>query len=241
MVPYNHMAHLASVLGERLDTLTLDGKEQEEAVVSSLAKATESGFRMKSLQLMRSARLSDRLIKELSKIVAASELRKLEIHLMENENRVHILESIPWKHLRELVIRVKESSLLVDAMKVLDDSVRTRSIELENFWLLNETYDPLPKATDQHLLAFVTTASLKELRIGASMTLEQVRSLVGLVDVSRLERLHLSTRDLDSTGVAKILNDLQRAKELQDLYLGGAVITQEQKEQMKARGIDIAH
>jgi hypothetical protein len=249
------VAHLVDVLSERFETLTVDGSQEEEELVDTIAKGTGNGLRLKSLQLIRPIRLSDAFITDLCTIATNSELHTLHIDLMEDKRRMRVLESVlesdSLKHLRELVITVSQSGLLTDAVKILANGVMETSeeetdqetpgkVNLEKFWLLNETYDSLPKAADEYLSTFVERVSLKELRLGACMTFEQVHSLAKSIDVSRLQRLYISTKNMDTTSVDGILTELQHAKEMRILRLGRANIAEEQMQQMKEKGITLA-
>jgi hypothetical protein len=89
------------------------------------------------------------------------------------------------------------------------------------------------------LQAFVASTSIKELSLLVEMTLEQILLLLRSTDFSRLERLVLWAKGLDSVKVGAILDCLQDAMKLGTLRLLHANILEKQKRRMKLKGISL--
>jgi len=66
--------------------------------------------------------------------------------MREDEGRVRILESIQWKHPRELTISLKPGTVKTTAMRTLVDGVKSMSgkVDLEDFWFLSESGNEPP-------------------------------------------------------------------------------------------------
>jgi hypothetical protein len=236
------MADLLKVLGGRIEAVGLDSEDLSDSAVSGFVKAIENGSRLKGLRLGRARRnLSEQCIKDLISIVARSELRRLDIHLV--KERVYILEPIQWEYLRVLRIRMNELCLETRVMRILIDGAKKLPgrIQLKEFTLTGEfNSDSQFVPGDGLLPAFLSSASLKKLQLRVSMTLEETLSLLRLVDLSQMQRLCLYAKGFDLAKVVAVLDCLQHATELRYISLHGAAITVEQKERMKARGVQLS-
>ncbi|KAK3817432.1 MAG: hypothetical protein J3Q66DRAFT_388026 [Benniella sp.] len=241
------MADLLKVLGRRIEAVGLDSAGLSDSAVSGFVKAIENGSRLKVLRLGRTGQnLSEQCIKDLISIVARSELRRIDIHLEADEECVHILKSIQWEHLHELGIQISERGLETHVMRALVDGAKKLPgrIQLEEFtltagfWRQGGDFLPVPK--DGLLPAFLSSTSLKKLQLSVSMTLEETLSLLRLVDLSQMQRLSLYADGFDQVEVDALLDCLQHASELRYIFLPHAKITNEQKEEMKARGIQLS-
>ncbi|KAF9364113.1 hypothetical protein BGX34_002480 [Mortierella sp. NVP85] len=238
-------ADFLKVLGGRIDTVVLTEHELDDTTVAGFAKATEDGSRLKELTLQKIGRnLSEQCITDLASIVSRSELRKIEIYLENDEGRVRILESIQWEHIRELKFRMEQRGFETQVMKALVNGAKEVSgrIELEVFHFHSENDKDVSLAIpeDGFLEAFLSLTSLKKLLLVVEMTFEQILSLLKSVDFSRIEILNLWARDFDSAEVDAVLECLQDATELSFVRLWHANITDEQREWMTARGIQLS-
>jgi hypothetical protein len=214
----------------------------DELTADAIAKATTNGSAFTELVLKREVQLCDSFINNISSIVSRSELNRIEIWTREDEGRVRILESIQWKHLKKLEIRLKPGTFETSVMRTLVDGVTKMSekVGLEAFCFMGETWvPPLTLPEGDLLRTFVAAVSIKRLWLRVYMTLEQILSLLRLTDFSRLETLVLWAGGFDSVKVDAILDGLQHATKLKGLELPGANITEEQKRRMEAKGVTL--
>jgi len=86
------------------------------------------------------------------------------------------------------------------------------------------------------LQTFVASASIKDLRLKLDVTLEQMLSLFVSADFSRLKTIQLWASRFDSVKVDAILDGLQHATKLEELYFYGATFTEEQRSRLEAKG-----
>ncbi|KAF9353879.1 hypothetical protein BGX34_011307 [Mortierella sp. NVP85] len=234
-------ADLLRVLGGRIESVVLTRAELDDTTVAGFAKAIERGSSLKELSLREvQQHLSDQCIKDLASIVARSELRSIYIYL-ETERGVPILESIQWEHLRELEILVNREGMETHVMKALIDGAKKLpdgpQLEAFKFYGLNQRQDSLFTSEQGLLQAFLSSTSVKVLRLKMGMTPEQMLSLLSVVDFSRTQELCLWPEGFDFADVDVLLNGLEHATELRYIGLKLARITDEQKERMKARGV----
>jgi len=238
------MADLLKVLGGRIEIVELSGNVLDDSTVAGFAKAVEDGSRLKELILERACRnLRERCIRDIASIVTRSHLRKLDIHLECDEGRVHILESIQWEHLRDLAIRMTTGIQEKRVMRALVNGAKKMSgrIELDEFSIHSEDDRNDFSSISQYglLSEFLSSTSLRKLWLEAHMSEEQVFSILTSGDLSRMQGLRLLTQGFDSAGVNAILDCIEHATELQHIHLRYATVTDEQKERMKAKGIQL--
>ncbi|KAF9987431.1 hypothetical protein BGZ65_003641 [Modicella reniformis] len=235
------LAHLFRVYGRHIEAINLRGVELDNSVMDAFAEGIQNGSRLRELPMESVDRtLGAKCIKNLAKIVAQSEVRELIIDLKDEEERVVVMETIPWRHIRELNIELKQSTQERGAMKALVHSMERVSerVELEYFRLYcSTTSGGMSLAEEELLRTFVSSTSLKHLILDTTMTLKQILSVIKSIDVTRLQHVTLRTGDFHSTRVQSILDSLRHATELVTICLIDAIITEEQVEQMKAKGI----
>jgi len=210
--------------------------------VDALAKETKGGSGFKVLVIRRDGQLGNSFINNLSSIVARSELHEIWMWMREDSGRVHILESIQWKHLRELDIRLKAGTFETSVMRILVDGVTKMSekVELDIFSFLSEAQDnPLTLPEGDLLQTFVASTSIERLLLQVNMTLEQILSLLRSADVTRMYSLTLWAKGFDSVKVDAILDGLQHAKKLRRLVLRQSNIAEEQRSRMEAKGVSL--
>jgi len=222
----------------------LDADRLDEVVVDTLAKAiaTTNGSAFEALDLRRDDQLGDVFINNISSIVSRSELHEIWMCTREDSGRVRILESIQWKHLRRLDIRLKRGTFETRVMRALVDVVTKMSekVELDQFWFWSESWDtPLTLPEGDLLQTFVASVSFKILVLLVDMTLDQILSLLKSTDFSRLEKLLLWAKDFDSVKVDAIIDGVGHATKLSVLELEHAHITDEQRRRMKSKGISL--
>ncbi|KAF9364114.1 hypothetical protein BGX34_002481 [Mortierella sp. NVP85] len=244
MAPHQYMAHLLKHLGEKFDTLELNGDENYEAIIDTLDKATEKGSTLKVLEVGID-RPSDTLIINIASIVARSELRTLVVTIREDA-AVRILESIQWEHLQRLMIYVRRTHLLIGVMKTLVDGVKNIPVRvgLETFELQSQSdstiYDPLPMPWNEYLPSLLSSIPLKKLQLGVTMTPEHLLSVLKSVDFSRMQDLCLYTKGYDSAKVDALLDSVQHATVLRFIGLWDTNITDEQTERMGKKRISLS-
>jgi hypothetical protein len=92
-----HLEHLFEFHGEKIETFEFDNDNLNKSIIDALAKGTKNGSRLKELALRdRYMELGDESFRKLARIVARSELRKLDFVVSSDEKgRVRILEAIP--------------------------------------------------------------------------------------------------------------------------------------------------
>ncbi|KAF9349648.1 hypothetical protein BGX34_001677, partial [Mortierella sp. NVP85] len=230
---------LLKLLGGRIEVVKLLGNELDDSTIGAFARATENGSKLQELTVWRAKRrLGERCIQDLASVIGRSRLRKFDIHLENEEDRTHILESIQWEHIRDLTIRMEEGSLGMGPLKAIVDGTEKLSgrVEVERFELYYETPRRiLSIAQEQLLRLFVASTPLKHLHLDVLMSLEQVLSLISSANTSQLQHLAMVCKDFKYTEVEVILDKLQHATELQTLYLFGATITTQQIWRMKRK------
>ncbi|KAF9365053.1 hypothetical protein BGX34_011542 [Mortierella sp. NVP85] len=227
-------------------TQKLEVDKLDELTMDALAKATKNGSVFNDLALERNDRLGDPFINNISSVVARSELYKLRIHMREDEGRVRIMESLQWIHLRELNISLNPETFETSVMRVLVDGVKKMSgkVNLKTFRLYSDwstEAGALSMPQGDLLQDFIALLSTQWLVLKVAMTLEQLLSLLRLIDFSRLRALHLWTRGFDSAKVDAILDGLRHATKLEKLSLCSANITDEQRKRVSAKGVSLIH
>ena len=216
----------------------LNGDTLGCSALDALAKTTR-GF--KRLHLEQGGLLGKKVINNLSSIVSRSQLSYISISTYEDSGRVRILESIQWKHLRDLIIYLKPGTFETSVIRALVDGVTKMSEKVgsDTFRLLYGAWC-IPLTLTQDLLEdFLSSTSIKVLKLFVDITVEQILSLFGSTDFSRLEELELWTEGFDAAKVDVILDALQHATSLKRLVLHDAKITDVQKRQMNAKGTSL--
>ncbi|KAF9362270.1 hypothetical protein BGX34_006495 [Mortierella sp. NVP85] len=238
--------HLFQAYCESTSEVILDGVTLGSSALDTLDKTAELGPRFQKLELRRADPLGNKFIRKLFSVVARSELSSIILFTKEDEQRMHILESIQWKHLRNLNILPKAGTFETSVMSALVESVKKTSgkLDLVGFELVadNPSWiedDPLSMPQGDLLQSFIALTSLESLYLEVVMTLGQILALLRLADLSRLKILVLWTDDFDPDSVDAILDSLQNATKLKNLKLVGASITEEQKERMNAKGVSL--
>jgi len=232
---------LLKVFGGRIETAELTEDWLDDSAIANFAKAIENGSRLKELTLESSDNLGGHRIKDLANIIARSKLRKLDIHLDNEVERIHILESIQWDHLRELSIEMSQRGMATRVMRTLLEGVKKVSgkVPLKEFQLTLTSLDPILGTQDELLSSFVASTSLKMLRLDVTVPHERMPSLFISTDLSQLQSLFLRAEELESNQVEALLDHLQDATALRDLTLWGAEATVEQIERMRGKGITL--
>ncbi|KAF9347853.1 hypothetical protein BGX34_002844 [Mortierella sp. NVP85] len=236
---YQCKQHLFQDHWESASEVMLDGDTLESSALDALTKMT-LGFQR--LCLEQEGLLGKKFIENLSSIVSRSELSEIDLWMTEDKGRVRILESVQWKHLRELEIYLEPGTFETSVMRALVDGVTKMSekIELEKFLFWTATFGLLTLPEGDILQSFVASTSIERIELGVIMTLEQIFSLLRSVDVSRLHHLEFWAGGFDSVEVDAILDGLQHATKLRELHLIQATLTEEQKNRMEAKGVSLS-
>jgi hypothetical protein len=225
------------------ETAALANEWLGDSIVAGLAKAIENGSRLKELTVEAVRQdLNEQCIKDLTSIVARSELRKFSVYLKEGDGCVHILEPIQWEHLRELSVTLSRPGMATRMMRTLADGAKKVSgkVVLEEFWLTACSLDSLPRIEDEILsLLTASSASFKKLRLDVVVPYEWIFSLFKSIARSQLQSLYLRAKGLNSAGVYTLLDVIQDTSGLRHLTLEGASITSDQIERMRAKGITL--
>ncbi|KAG0225323.1 hypothetical protein BGX31_007681 [Mortierella sp. GBA43] len=231
------MGHLLEVHGARIEVLILYPSEMDDlATMEAFSRAIEDGSRLQELTV-RYTCTDDVCIQHLTNIVSKSKLYKFDVDV-EGE-RVEILESIQWEHIRELAVRMGHESTGTSVMTAIIAGAAGVSeiFNLKDFSLHAFSYETMSRNFEELLQSFVNSTPLRSLQVDVTMTFKQVQDLVTSVDVSQLQHLNLWSGNLDSTQVESILNSLREARALQTICLRWARITEKQKKWMKTQGI----
>jgi hypothetical protein len=237
---FKDLTELFQVLGGRIERLELGRNDLNESTIAALVQATENGSSLKEFVLEDCDQgLGDKCIGDMASIIARSALRKLDIYLAEEDERVRALESIQWKHIRELAVRMTDDGQGVRAIKALVDGVKETtpgSIDLERFVWYSTEPKCISKEQEELLRSFVDSVSLKYLRLDVNISSKQVSSLFESVGLSQLEHLTLWTRSID---VESILDYLPYSSYFRSVTLINAKVTERQIEQLKSKGITL--
>jgi hypothetical protein len=245
MTTHMCMEQLLRVYCEDNGRLIVNADKPDDSTMAALAKATEDSSAFQDLWLGRAHRLGDTFVKNTARIVAQSELRTIEIWMKGDEGRVHIVESIQWKHLRELEIWLGRYDQVMSVMKALVDGVKKmpEKVDLDMcrfvFDCDSHADTPPPMPQGDLLQDFIASTSLDVLRLELEMTVEQALSLFRLADFSRLRFLTLWAKGFGSADVDAILDGLQHATKLNTLTLLYADITGDQQSRMQERGVSL--
>jgi hypothetical protein len=234
--------HLLKVFSGGI-TKNLDVDRLGEFAVNILAQATKNDLGWEDFELFRDGQLSDPFIDHISSVVSRSRLRKIKMHTKKDEGRVRILKSIQWKHLHELAISITPQTFETSAMRELVEGVKKMSqkVEMERILFWNDAGLPLAMPEGDLLRDFLSSTSIRHLRLQVAIPYGQVLSLFGSIDFSRLETLVLWTKGFDSFKVSAILDGLRNATKLKRLHLVFADISCEHKERMAARGVTFSN
>jgi len=114
---------------------------------------------------------------------------------------VRILESIQWKYLRILQIRLKPGGTLeTSVMRALVDGAKKTPgrIALEHFELLSATKGPLTLPPGDLQQDFFAPTLPRFIQLQVDMTLQQILSFIMSIDVSILGGLRLRAVGFDS-------------------------------------------
>ncbi|KAF9353773.1 hypothetical protein BGX34_011389 [Mortierella sp. NVP85] len=212
----------------------------DESTLDALAKVTYSDSGLKELYLRRDGQLGDPFINNISGIVDRCGLHQIRFFTYEDKGRVRILESIQWKHLRNLSIHLTAGTF-ESVMRALVDGVNKMSgkVELDTFTILSEADDGtfLTLPGGDLLEAFLASTLIKRLELYVDMALERIFSLLKTADFSQLEHFELWAKGFDSFQVDAILDGLYYTKKLRRLHLIDASITSRQAIRMWGRKI----
>ncbi|CAO3572380.1 unnamed protein product [Mortierella alpina] len=256
-----NIEHVCSTYGAQFETLDLNKIGQENVVVESLGKALRKGSSLKEITLKGFGRnLGGGCIKTLANIIAQCELRKLQLDLETEDDRMCILDSIQWKHLRELNITLHEGQGAKVLAALIDGTRKTsESVELES---LSYTVHRKPPAAavddpsnletktvmdtsastcdeDTLLQSLLSLLSLTRLAISPRLPLQRTLALLQSANFPRLQRLSLETGELNMTEVQDVLDSLHSATQLHTIALPDAYVTERMKEQMLEKGITL--
>jgi len=239
------MEHLLRGYGDIVGRLVLDGSELDEPTTSTLAKTTKNGPGLRVLELRRTDRLSTSFSNDIARIVSQFDLHRIDISMGEDEERIRILESIQWNHLRVLSICLSRGNMETKVMTALLEGARKMSgrVNLDVFRFMAAWHDNLKSyllmPQGSLLQYFIASTSIEVLILEVVMTLDKILSLIKLADFSRLKRLRLQASNFSPRQVKAILDALQHATKLQTLTLASASISQEQIEHMKTKGVTL--
>ncbi|KAG0237895.1 hypothetical protein B0O80DRAFT_519814 [Mortierella sp. GBAus27b] len=244
LLPHQYLAHLLSVEGLEINELFLEGRTDEEAIVDAYAKVERRSTGLTKL-IMRGVLegQEDQFIQDVARIVSLSELRTLVIDMgKKEEGRARILDSIQWKHIRDLEIEMDKESVGIHAMRALVEgrSKEKGSVELSRFGFQSDSSEVETVLDEKTALlrSFVASTSIKSLRLGIHVAPSDMESVLNAMDVSRLESIVLRTIGYSADEVDGVLDCLARARNLRHAYLSGS-LTQEQHARMQEKGISL--
>ncbi|KAI8350945.1 hypothetical protein B0O80DRAFT_500291 [Mortierella sp. GBAus27b] len=238
---HHYLSHFLGVLDVNGVTLSLvlKGDIKVSAVVDALAKVEMDPIGVKTLELRN---VLGQSIKNVATIVSRSELSSLVIDLTwEGEERVQILESIQWKHIRSLDIEVDKESTGTRAMKALVEGrdKEKGQVELDYFEFYSRSFFRMSSEWAAQCKSFVASTSIKRLVLGVDMTPSDMESVLNSMDVTRLELIWLRAEGYSSSEVDRVLDCLTNAHNLQKVELAYHFPTQEQIQRMQERGVTL--
>ncbi|KAG0236276.1 hypothetical protein B0O80DRAFT_495543 [Mortierella sp. GBAus27b] len=165
IVPLQDLTQLFEKHGAQIETCKLDD-ELDDGVFKAFAEATRMDSSLKELVLHKASSqgVNDDCVTDLARLISQSEIRKLQIDLEDEDERARIFESIQWKNLRQLGIKMGDSNQWARVMEVLEESSKKAGvpIELERLTLehQNDTF-----ADYEQLLSFVASRSIRHIEV----------------------------------------------------------------------------
>ncbi|KAI8359033.1 hypothetical protein B0O80DRAFT_260258 [Mortierella sp. GBAus27b] len=242
LTPQQYLDYLLNVV--HVESLDLWGRTREETVLEVLAQLERNSTGLKRLGLQNVSReLGSPFIKKVAKVVSRSELRSLYMDLRREEERALILESIQWKHMRHLDIRMEKESMVTRVMDALVEGRNKEKgqVELDYFKLFSSSTETVSTECTALLRSFVATP-IKKLQLRVHMTHSDLESVLNSMDVSRLEEIFLRAKGYSSSQVDNVLNYLTNAHHsLREVHLQWYVPTQQQKKRMQERGVKLPY
>jgi hypothetical protein len=228
---------------DRIEIVESDRSALVGAAANVFASSKWDGTSLLELTMDTPHRLGDTCIKNLAATVSLSELRSLVIELegKEGEERAQILESIQWKHIRSLYIRMDKASTGTRAMKALVEGrdKEQGQVELDYFRFFSYSNDTVSSEFLALCKSFVASTSIKTLELSVTMTSSDMESVLNSMDVSRLEVIELWAKGYSSDQVDRVLDCLENARKLTSVKLSSYTPTEEQIQRMQERGVTL--
>ncbi|KAI8349609.1 hypothetical protein B0O80DRAFT_429019 [Mortierella sp. GBAus27b] len=242
LAAHQHLSHLLNVGGPKIDKLVLEGGADEEGIVGAFANVEGYSTGLKELTICRvSDTQGEQMIRNVANIISRSELDKIEIHLGREKRWAQVLEWIQWKHIRSLQVYVEKESVGIHAIKALAkgrDKMKGPT-KLEFFQFRVRAAETSSSEQSALLRSFVASTSIKTFWCFVQMTHPDMEAMLKAADVSRLEEIHLVVDGYSSPQMDSVMDCLAHANKLQKVPIYLYHPTQEQKERMKARGVQI--
>ncbi|KAI8358916.1 hypothetical protein B0O80DRAFT_526665 [Mortierella sp. GBAus27b] len=236
--------HLVNVNDTNVDYIELHGSEYEEGVLEAFTKQERDRRDLKTINLLHvyaSRGLGSQLIKNVATVVSKSELHSLSIDLRKEEERMQILESIQWKHLRSLKIHMDRESTGTRGMKLVVEGrdKEQGQVELDYFEFYSYPFVTVSSEWAALFKSFVASTSIKELVLFVTMTPSDMESVLNSMDVTRLEGIGLTPKGYSSSEVDRFLDCLTNAHNLREVKLSWHTPTPEQIQRMQQRGVSL--
>ncbi|KAI8358920.1 hypothetical protein B0O80DRAFT_495570 [Mortierella sp. GBAus27b] len=234
--------HLVNVNDPNMGYIELHGYEHEEGVLEAFTKQERDRRYLKTINLCPSRGLGSQFIKKVATVVSRSELRSLCIDLRGEEERVQILESIQWKHIRRLTIQMDKESTGTRAMEALVEGrdKEKGQVELDYFRFYCRYSETVSSECAALCKSFVASTSIKDLVLVVQMTPSDTESVLNSMDVTRLERIGLRVIGYSTSEVDRVLDCLTNAHNLKAVqHCCFYTPTQEQIQRMQKRGVTL--
>ncbi|KAI8349610.1 hypothetical protein B0O80DRAFT_429020 [Mortierella sp. GBAus27b] len=239
LAAHQYLNHLLDVGGPKIDEIVLEGSADEEGMVDAIANVEGQSIGLKNLKVGGKMQ-GGQYVQNVARIVSRSELPRLWIDLRGEEERVQILESIQWKHIRSLSIRVDRESVETRAMKALVEGrdKEKGQVELDYFEFWSHSFETVSSEFPALCKSFVASTSIENLYLWVHVTPSDMESVLKSMDMSRLRWITLWPEGYSSNQVDCILDCLNNAHNLQKVWLYLYDRTQEQIQRMKVRGVE---
>ncbi|KAI8348945.1 hypothetical protein B0O80DRAFT_172705 [Mortierella sp. GBAus27b] len=243
-----YQSHLLSLVSIQMDTLSLDGKAEEEAAVDILVKLERGATDLKRLFLRGSfEERGDQFFKNVASVISRHKVNKLEIDVCGTKGEggvrvLPVLEGDQWKHIRSLVIYLRQESEGTSEMKAVVEGrdKEKGKVELDYFHLGCIYAGTVSRECAALCKSFVASTSIKKLDLYVTMTSSDTESVLNSVDMTRLEEISLSADRHSSSQVDRVLDCLTNAHNLREVKLYSYIPTQEQKKRMEQRGVKLS-
>ncbi|KAI8359026.1 hypothetical protein B0O80DRAFT_495658 [Mortierella sp. GBAus27b] len=233
--PARNVRELISHNNEEVEVLEPGRSDLAGSIVDAF------GSNFKHLNVTDRDEMGETYIKYMGTVVSRSELRSLEIHLREEEDRAQILESIQWKHMRILSIRADKGSAGTRGIQVVVEGRNKEKgqVELDYFKFWSNSFETVSADQVDLVRSFVASTSIKDLHLSVTMPSSDLESVLNAMDVSRLEAVRLWAWGYSYSQVNGILDCLTNAHKLQKVELDEYTPIQEQRTRMQERGVTL--
>ncbi|KAG0222216.1 hypothetical protein B0O80DRAFT_501334 [Mortierella sp. GBAus27b] len=231
--------------GGQIEELDGGANWPNENAWTAFAKEAQSGLKLKEFKLNRLASLSGSCFENVATIVSRAELYKFEMQLNQSGSYARILESMQWKHLRELTIDLDPSSQQLSSVTrslavVAEKVTAGEKLGLEHFKIFSEEKRrDMNDSEKRSLKSFLSVTALRYLYLNLGLDSNSVVDLLKDIDMSRLQHLTVATPKIDPINLQAALDIIEHASDLCSVDLLDADMSDQQEERLHSKGIKV--